>query len=170
MDRIERVVDVQRDPFGNRGEGLASRSTIALLIRSRARTSGKFSNRDIVDSEHNSRSMGERSSAIFNIVSRLGAIRRCLLVAGADHQQSKTDDVRQAVRDLIAARGSIMQAASRSATRSRCSTSRNARNRIDDSRPPSNLTTTGLPEADDRPGSGSIELFMADAAQVIEIA
>ena len=33
-------------------------------------------------------------------------------------------------------------------------------------RPPSNLTTTGLPEADDRPGSGSIELFMADAARL----
>jgi hypothetical protein len=31
---------------------------------------------------------------------------------------------------------------------------------------PSNLTTTGLPEADDRPGSGSIELFMADAARL----
>ena len=42
-----------------------------------------------------------------------------------------------------------MQAASRSATRSRCSTSRNARTPpSDDSRPPSNLTTTGLPEAD----------------------
>ena len=60
-----------------------------------------------------------------------------------------------------------MQAASRSATRSRCSTSRNARTPpSDDSRPPSNLTTTGLPEADDRPGSGSIESFMADAARL----
>ena len=59
-----------------------------------------------------------------------------------------------------------MQSASRSATRSRCSTSRNARTPpSDDSRPPSNLTTTGLPEADDEPGS-SIELFMADAARL----
>src|SRR5580700_10870781 len=46
------------------------RSTIALPIRSRARTSGRFSNRDIVDCEHNSRSMGERSRAILNIGSR----------------------------------------------------------------------------------------------------
>ena len=61
-----------------------------------------------------------------------------------------------------------MQAASRSATRSRCSTSRNART------PPSdeddaaavNLTTTGLPEADDRPGSGSIGSFMANTARL----
>src|SRR5260370_28932306 len=55
-----------------------------------------------------------------------------------------------------------MQAASRSATRRRCSTSRNARiPPSDDSRPPSNLTTTGLPLTDDKPGSGSIESFMA---------
>ena len=50
------------------------RSTIALPIRSTARTSGRFSNRDIVDCEHNSRSMGERSSAILNI----GSTRRPL--------------------------------------------------------------------------------------------
>ena len=50
------------------------RSTIALPIRSTARTSGKFSNRDIVDCEHNSRSMGERSSAILNIGSRRSAL------------------------------------------------------------------------------------------------
>jgi hypothetical protein len=77
------------------------RSTIALPIRSRARTSGRFSNRDIVDCEHNSRSMGERSRAILNMIAaqRIGVV--AVLVAGADHQQSKTDDVRQAVRDLI---------------------------------------------------------------------
>ena len=60
-----------------------------------------------------------------------------------------------------------MQAASQLATRSRCSTSRNARTPpSDDSRPPSNLTTTGLPEADDRPGSGSVGSFMANAARL----
>jgi hypothetical protein len=50
------------------------RSTIALPIRSTARTSGRFSNRDIVDCEHNCRSMGERSSAILNIGSRRSAL------------------------------------------------------------------------------------------------
>ena len=45
--------------------------------------------------------MGERSSAILNIGSRRSALASLPSVAGADHQQSKTDDVRQAVRDLI---------------------------------------------------------------------
>src|SRR5208337_212130 len=55
-----------------------------------------------------------------------------------------------------------MQAASRSARRSRCSTSRNARTPpSDESKPPSNLTTTGFPLAGDRPGNGNIGSFMA---------
>ncbi len=59
-------------------------------------------------------------------------------------------------------RGSSMQAARRSATRRRYSTSRNTRMPpSDDNRPPSNLTTMVLPETGDRPGSGSIRLFMA---------
>ena len=50
-----------------------------------------------------------------------------------------------------------MQAASRSATRRRCSTSRNAKTPpSDDNSPPSNLATTDLPETDDRPGNGSV--------------
>ena len=60
-----------------------------------------------------------------------------------------------------------MQAARRSATRRRCSTSRNARMPpSDDNSPPSNLTTTGLPPAGDRPDSGSIGSFMAGVAQL----
>jgi Transposase DDE domain group 1 len=48
------------------------------------------------------------------------------------------------------------------AMRSRCSISRSIRTPpSDDKRPPSNLTTTVLPETGDRPGSGSIRLFMA---------
>ena len=55
-----------------------------------------------------------------------------------------------------------MQAARRSATRRRCSTSRNTRMPpSDDNRPPSNLATTDLPETGDRPGSGSIRSIMA---------
>src|SRR5271157_5278464 len=55
-----------------------------------------------------------------------------------------------------------MQAARRSATRRRCSTSRKTRMPpSDDNRPPSNLATTVLPETGDRPGSGSIRSIMA---------
>ena len=78
------------------------RSTIALPIRSTARTSGRFSNRDIVDCEHNCRSMGEKIER--HLEHRIAAQRTgvvAVLAAGADHQQSKTDDVRQPVRDLI---------------------------------------------------------------------
>src|SRR5208337_4844586 len=59
------------------------------------------------------------------------------------------------------ARGSTTQAASRSARRRRCSTSRKARTPpSDESKPPSNLTTTGFPPAGDRPGNGRIGSFM----------
>src|SRR5208282_4714735 len=66
-------------------------------MRSKARTFGRFSSREIVDCEHNSRSDGDRSSAILNI----GSLFVAVLVAGADHQEPKTNDIGQAVRDLI---------------------------------------------------------------------
>jgi hypothetical protein len=59
MDRVERVVDVERDPFRNRWK--------ARPMRSKARASGRFSRREIVDCEHSSRSDGVRSSAILNM-------------------------------------------------------------------------------------------------------
>ena len=65
------------------------------------------------------------------------------------------------------ARGSSMQAAMRSATRRRCSTSRNIRTPpSDDNRPASNLATIVLPPTGDRPGSGSIGLIMAGVASL----
>src|SRR4051812_49542026 len=55
-----------------------------------------------------------------------------------------------------------MQAANRSATRRRFSTSRSASTPpSDDNSPPSNWATTALPDTGDRPGSGSIGSFMA---------
>src|SRR4051794_12610076 len=58
-----------------------------------------------------------------------------------------------------------MQAANRSATRRRFSTSRSASTPpLDDNSPPSNLATTDLPDTGDRPGSGSIGSFMAGGA------
>src|SRR4051794_21179573 len=58
-----------------------------------------------------------------------------------------------------------MQAANRSATRRRFSTSRSASTPpVDDNSPPSNLATTDLPDTGDRPSSGSIGSFMAGVA------
>ena len=58
-----------------------------------------------------------------------------------------------------------MQAANRSATRRRFSTSRSASTPpLDDNSPPSNLATTDLPDTGDRPGSGCIGSFMAGVA------
>src|SRR4051794_41324573 len=55
-----------------------------------------------------------------------------------------------------------MQAANRSATRRRFSTSRSASTPpLDDNSPPSNLATTVLPDTGDSPGSGSVGSFMA---------
>ena len=84
---------------------------MALPIRSRARTSGRFSNREIVDCEHNSRSEGDRSSAILN----MGSPRSELASSPSSYpaliisrrmrsirpEKPKTNDVSQAVRDLI---------------------------------------------------------------------
>ena len=74
VHRVERVVDIERDPFGNLGERPAIKIDHRAPIRNSARTSGRFSNREIVDCEHNSRSDGVRSSAILNI----GSLRRQL--------------------------------------------------------------------------------------------
>jgi hypothetical protein len=61
------------------------------------------------------------------------------------------------------ARGSSMQPAKRSATRSRCSTSRSIRTPpSDDKKPPSNVATTDLLETGDRPGNGRIDLIMTE--------
>lgn len=63
------------------------------------------------------------------------------------------------------ARGSLMQAAKRSATPRRCSTSRNSKiPPSDDNGPPSNRTSNRLPQAGDRPGSGRIGSSMAGVA------
>ncbi len=90
-----------------------------------------------------------------------------VLVAGADHQEPKANDVRQAVGDLLR-RPRINQARGEPigdlellfdlAQRQNATVRRK--------HPPSNLTTTDLPETDDKPGSGSIGSFMAGVAQL----
>jgi len=90
-----------------------------------------------------------------------------VLIARRDHQQPKPDEVGEAVGDLIGRARVNHERASRSETRSRPSISRNANTPpSDDSGRASNLTTTGLPETDDRPGSGSKEKFMAGVARL----
>src|SRR5262245_45107555 len=66
MNHIERAVDVERDPFGDLPERIAKRSIMAQPMRSKARASGRFSRREMVDCEHSARSDGDRSSAILN--------------------------------------------------------------------------------------------------------
>ena len=74
VDRIERVVDVQRDPFGNRGEGLAIQIDHRPAHPQHGANVRQIFQPRYCDCEHNSRSMGERSSAILNIGSRRSAL------------------------------------------------------------------------------------------------
>ena len=87
---------------------------------------------------------------------RIGVV--AVLVDGADHQQSKTDDVRQAVRDLIGGARIDHAGGERIGEKKTLFDFAQRQNAaIRESRSQSNLTTTGLLEADDRQGSGSIE-------------
>src|SRR5213595_784173 len=82
-----------------------------------------------------------------------------VLVAGGDHQEAEADDIGESVRDLIW-RTLVLDTACETIG---CSTSRSIKTPpSDDNKLPSNFATTDLPETDDRPGSGSIELIMAD--------
>src|ERR1700716_1284415 len=68
---------------------------MARPMRSRARASGTFSIREMVDCEHSSRSDGE-----YRIDAKtVGVV--AVLVAGGDHQEAEADDVGESVRDLI---------------------------------------------------------------------
>jgi hypothetical protein len=90
-----------------------------------------------------------------------------VFIGGADQQQTKADDVAQAVGDLIRRARFTTQAARRSATRIRRSTSRNAGTPpSDDSKPSSSSTATDPPEIDDRPRSGSVGSFTAAVASL----
>src|ERR1019366_2461441 len=75
---------------------------MARPMRNSARASGRFSSREIVDCEHSSRSDGARSSAILNMGSprKTGGVV-AVFIAGGDHQEPKTNDIGEAVRDLI---------------------------------------------------------------------
>ena len=121
---------------------------MARPMRSSARASGRFSSREMVDCEHSSRSDGDTFER--HLEHRIAAQadwRRCRPRSRRAIISSRKRMMSASVCVICSgARGSSMQAASRSATRSRCSISRNTRTPpSDDSRPPSNWATTVLP-------------------------
>ena len=106
MQRVERVVDVERDSLGNFSEGLA------IKIDHRPAHAQQGANvRQILEPRD------RRLRAQFPIGRRqierhlehriasqtIGVV--AVLVAGADHQEPKTNDIGQAVRDLIGIAG-----------------------------------------------------------------
>ena len=105
MDRIEGVVDVERDPLGNprvdEPGGRRNRDRPWRGPCAKARAPGRFSSREIVDWEQSWRSDGvihrHLEQRIVAQARGVGAV----LVAGGDHQQSKTNDAGKTVRDLI---------------------------------------------------------------------
>jgi hypothetical protein len=132
-------------------------------MRSRARVSGRFSRREMVDCEHRSRPDGRRSSAILNNGSRrrlVASLPSAYPAAIASRRKRMISARRCAVRS--GSRGSAMQAASRSATPSRRSISRRTSTPPSDERePPSKRATMSFSATGDRPGSGSVESTMA---------
>jgi hypothetical protein len=102
MDRVERVVDVERDPFGTLGERLAieidhraahsqQRANVRQVLQPRdRRLRAEFAIRRRQIERHLEHRIAAQGIGVDSV-----------LVAGADHQQPKPDDIRQAVGDLI---------------------------------------------------------------------
>src|ERR1700674_1446970 len=141
-------------------------SISARRRRSSARTSGKFSSREIVDCEHNSSSEGNRSSASLNIGSprSVPASLPSSYPAAIISMRNRIISAKRCTT-FSGARGSLRQRASRSANPSRRSTSRKTSNPpSEDSRPPSKRATTALPWTGDKPGRNGVASTMAGVA------
>ena len=102
VDRIERVVDVERDPFGNRRKGLA------IEIHHRATHPHQGANIGQIFQPRDRRLRTEfpirRRQIERHLEHRIapqaiGIV--AVLIARGDHQQPKADDVGKAVGDLI---------------------------------------------------------------------
>jgi hypothetical protein len=174
MNRVERVVDVERDPFGNlvartRNKDRPWRGPCAARpMRSNAHAQQGPGVGQILQPRDRGlrtqfaigRRQIERHLEHGIAAQRTGVVS--VFISRRDHQQAKAEDVGKAMCDRLGRARVHMQAASRSATRRRCSTSRNTRPPpSDESKPPSNWATTALPETGDRPGGGSIGSVMA---------
>ena len=102
VHRVERVVDIERDPFGNLGERLAievdhrathpqQRANVRQVLQSRdRRLRAEFAIRRRQIERHLEHRIAAQGIGVDPV-----------LVAGADHQQPKPDDIRQAVGDLL---------------------------------------------------------------------
>ncbi len=105
MDRVERVVDVERDAF-KVAEKIAIEIDHGAAHPQQGANVGRIPNRGCVDCEHSSQSDGVRSSAILNMDRFADDSHRTMpSIARRDHQQPKADDLRQAVGDLIGRAG-----------------------------------------------------------------
>jgi hypothetical protein len=152
MDRVERVVDVKRDPFGNPLERFAIEIDHGATHAQQGTSIGQiFKTRDRrLRTQFAIRRREIERHLEYGIAAKTGGVV-AVFIARRDHQQPKPNDIGQRVRDLIGR-----------ATRRRCSTSRKTTTPpSDDSSPPSNLATIVLPKTGDRPGSGSIGSAMA---------
>ena len=102
MNRVERVVDVERDPFGNLLERLAIKIDHGAAHAQQGASVGQvFQPRDrrlrtqlAIGRRQIERHLEHRIAA-----QRTGVV--AVFVACRDHQQPKTDDVGERVRDLI---------------------------------------------------------------------
>jgi len=102
VHRVERVVDVERDPFGNLGERLAieidhrtthpqQRAGVRQVLQSRdRRLRAQLPIRRRQIERHLEHRIAAQAIGVDPV-----------LVAGANHQNPKPEDVRQAVGDLI---------------------------------------------------------------------
>ena len=102
VDRVERIVDVERDPCGNRRKGLA------IEIHHRAAHPHEGANVGQIFQPRDRRLRTEfpirRRQIERHLEHRIAAQGvgvDPVLVAGADHQEPKANDIRQAVRDLL---------------------------------------------------------------------
>src|SRR5271166_5702683 len=106
MHRVERVVDVERDSFGNCLEGLAIKSdhrpahaqqgaNVWQILEPRDR---RLRAQFPIGRRQIERHLEHRIAS-----QTIGVV--AVLVAGADHQEPKTNDIGQAVRDLIGIAG-----------------------------------------------------------------
>ena len=163
MNRIERVVNVERNPFGYLLERLAIKIDHGATHAQQGAGVGQvFQPRD--RRLRTQFAIGGRQierHLEHGIAAKTGGII-AVFVSRRNHQQSKADDVGEAVRDLIG-RARVNDAGSHAIgdTKALLDLAQNQYAPSDDNRPPSNLATTVLLETGDRPGSGSIGSFMA---------
>ena len=102
MHRVERVVDIERDAFGNLPEGLAIKVDHgAAHAQQRAGVGEVFQSRDrrLRAQLAIRRRQIERHLEHGIAAQGIGVV--AVLVARSDHQQPKTNDVGEAMRDLV---------------------------------------------------------------------